>query len=101
VGRQIANEMVRITRVSKAEAIGSAAEGKKATVGFNGPDEPLEQLPDVFLDSYLFLTGQKLNYEFKETMGEFCDKSLLWSMPTMNMRHWVVLKGIAIGHARQ
>lgn len=32
----------RITRVSKAEAIGSAAERKKATVGFNGPNEPLE-----------------------------------------------------------
>jgi hypothetical protein len=79
--------MVRITRVSKAEAIGGAAEGKKATVGFNGPDEPLEQLPDVFLDSYLFLAGQKLNNEFKETVGKVCDESLLWSMPAVNMRH--------------
>jgi len=47
------------------------------------------------------LAGEKLNDEFKETVGEVCDESLLWSMPAVNMGHWVVLEGIAIGHAGQ
>lgn len=76
----------RITRVLEAEAIGSATERKKATVGFNGPDEPLKQLPDVFLDSYLFRGWQKLNDEFKETLGDVRDEPLLWNMPAGYLR---------------
>ena len=67
----------RITRIAKAEAIGSAAEGKKAAVGLNGPDKPLKELPDVFFDGHLFLRGQKLDDEFKETLGKVCAEPLL------------------------
>ena len=89
----------RITRVSKAEAIGSAAEGKKATVRFNGSDEPLEQLPDVFLDSYLFWGRQKLDDEFKEALGEVGNEPLLWRMPAVHLGSWRRVHGIAIDRA--
>ena len=64
------------TGVLEAEAIGRAAKGEEPAIGLDCADEAFEELADVLLDGHLLGSGEELDDELEETLGEVLDEAL-------------------------
>ena len=64
------------TRVLEAKAISRAAKREKPAVGLDCADETFKELADILLDGHLVGSGEELDDELEETLGEVLDEAL-------------------------
>ena len=64
------------TRILEAETIRRAAKGQESAIWLDSADEAFEELADVLLDGHLLCSGEELDDELEETLGEVLDEAL-------------------------